>query len=616
MSMATRTTFPSAPQLPQKPTPLAYEQACRLILRQRFKGVRNAALVIVALATPISTLNFSSGLVSFIFKNLIHIALVTAFGVFPTLVARKLRRQAPSTPRPKTLIAEIASISPLYVGIHAASGAMVASLYAFFLGSYVPGIKFSLFTGSNRHPYSLNERHLMLVIGNVLLAIIYSIQDSIVNRDPKWLRKFGGLAQRRSAATWKAATKSSRFALVYWAAFLMFYVLLRVPFWGIVNRLFGFVIGPFLHFIVRPRAVWQIISFTLFWRMLVLQFSTLVMWDVAGAYFEINASHYILLSQFKEDANASLIAGLQSKDDYYKYFAFAELANVVATRPPRRVALFSDLKANPTPWEQVCRECLLLLGKDYSALVNRNAPLPSAPAPTPAPTINPKPTQPQAKDALYKPSASTTGPLDAFVGAANTVANVVPTNLNVPSIFLSTSAVPSNLVPVADVQATLQKWKLPDLTGLSKAIVDMLPPNVAGQLRLGWNVLFAERQEAVLEGLLQGRDADVWAIQALSMLVTHSLQEDPYGRVQRDIPRVLEAMIAYLGALEQLVDEVNALPVTTLGAEDAIKNVAQPVAEALRDGIRMIVLEFGPRLTAFSFPPRIAKRLQTMVDYL
>lgn len=66
---------------------------------------------------------------------------------------------------------------------------------------------------------------------------------------------------------------------------------------------------------------------------------------------------------------------------------------------------------------------------------------------------------------------------------------------------------------------------------------------------------------------------------ALSMLVAHSLQEDPYGRVQRDIPRVLEAMITYLGALEQLVDEVNALPVTTLRSEDAIKNIAQPVAE-------------------------------------
>lgn len=32
----------------------------------------------------------------------------------------------------------------------------------------------------------------MLVIGNVLLAIIYSVQDSVVNRNPKWLRKFVG----------------------------------------------------------------------------------------------------------------------------------------------------------------------------------------------------------------------------------------------------------------------------------------------------------------------------------------------------------------------------------------------------------------------------------------
>lgn len=52
--------------------------------------------------------------------------------------------------------------------------------------------------------------------------------------------------------------------------------------------------------------------------MFVLQITTLVMWDVAGEWFEINASQVIHLSQFKEDPNASLIAGLQSKDTYYK----------------------------------------------------------------------------------------------------------------------------------------------------------------------------------------------------------------------------------------------------------------------------------------------------------
>lgn len=64
---------------------------------------------------------------------------------------------------------------------------------------------------------------------------------------------------------------------------------------------------------------------------------------------------------------------------------------------------------------------------------------------------------------------------------------------------------------------------------------------------------------------------------ALSTLVASSLQEDPYGRVQRDIPRVLEALVAYLGALEQLVDEMNVEP--TPYTEDAIKRVVQPVAD-------------------------------------
>ncbi|KAG9097458.1 cytochrome P450-dit2 [Ceratobasidium sp. 370] len=140
----------------------------------------------------------------------------------------------------------------------------------------------------------------------------------------------------------------------------------------------------------------------------------------------------------------------------------------------------------------------------------------------------------------------------------------------------------------------------------------ILPPNVAFWLRWAWDMLFVERQSAKLEALLQNRAADVWAIEALSTLVTHSLQEDPYGRVQRDIPRVLEALVSYLGALEQLVEETNATP--TPNTEDTIKTVVQPVAEALREGIRMIVLEFGPRLTAFTFPPRVAKRLQTMFN--
>jgi nucleoporin NDC1 len=42
----------------------------------------------------------------------------------------------------------------------------------------------------------------------------------------------------------------------------------------------------------------------------------------------------------------------------------------------------------------------------------------------------------------------------------------------------------------------------------------------------------------------------------LAYLVAHSLTEDPYGVVQRDLPRVLEALVSYLVALEALAQEL------------------------------------------------------------
>ncbi|CAE6408114.1 unnamed protein product [Rhizoctonia solani] len=600
MSSITRTTFPAA-QLPTKPTSTAYENACRHILGQRFRQLLHKAATLAAIVVPLSTLTLRFSL-SWLIKILIHISLTFIFGLLPTLVGRKIRRRALQQPRPKTLIAEICALSPLHLVVYAISGFAVAECYATFLGMHIQGLKFSLFTGSNRYPWSVNERHVMLLWGNVILGVGYAALDGVQHRYPAWLRRFGGFTQRRSAATWKSISRSVVLAAYYWPVFIVAYFVFRVPVLVASNRFLGFVLSPFLHFMMRGGAFWQLISWSLFWRMFVLQFTTLVMWDVAGEWFEINASQVIHLSQFKEDPNATLIAGLQSQDSYYKvgslissyvlglkdeqYFAFAELANVVSTRPPRRVALFSDLKANPTAWEQVCRES--------------PAPAPNAPTATRKSTLS--------TDPVYKNPTQSAGPIDAFVGAANTVATVIPANLSVPAIFLPTPH-PTALAP--SVPSVVSNWKLslPKIVDLSK-MIDRLPPVWARRVRS----VVQERKEAVLESLLEGRAADVWIVEALSSLIAHSLQEDPYGRVQRDIPRVLEAFVSYLGALEQLIDETNAD--LEPESEDAVRAVVQPVADALREGIRTIVLEFGHRLKAFTFPPRVAKRLQTMVDYL
>ncbi|CAE6506392.1 unnamed protein product [Rhizoctonia solani] len=626
MATITRTTFPAA-QPPVKPTPASYENACRHILGQRFRQLLQKTAALALFVVPVSTLSLRGPFLSLLFTNLIHVSVAFIFGVLPTLVSRKIRRRAPQTPRPKTLIAELSAISPLDLAGYAVSGFAIAECYATFTGMHVQGLKLSLFTGSNRYPWSINERHIMLLTGNAILGIGYAALDGVRHRNPAWLRRFGGLTQRRSAATWKSISRSAVLAAYYWPIFIVAYFVCRVPLLLALNKFLGFILSPFLHFMMRGGAFWQLLSWSLFWRMFVLQLTTLVMWDVAGEWFEINASQVIHLSQFKEEPNATLIAGLQSQNPYYKYFAFAELANVVSTRPPRRVALFSDLKANPTAWEQVCRECLLFLGQDYARVVTRSgAPaagksmssltvldtkLTSSPA-VPAPATNASATNkksPISTDPVYKKPTQSAGPIDAFVGAANTVATVIPANLTVPAIFLPTphpTAAPPSSAPLT---ASGWKFNLSEMMGLDK-LVNQLPPVWARRVRS----VFQERKEAVLEGLLEGRAADVWIIEALSTLVAHSLQEDPYGRVQRDIPRVLEAFVSYLGALEQLIEETNAD--LTPESEDAVRAVVQPVADALREGIRTIVIEFGHRLKAFTFPPRVAKRLQTMVDYL
>jgi nucleoporin NDC1 len=116
---------------------------------------------------------------------------------------------------------------------------------------------------------------------------------------------------------------------------------------------------------------------------------------------------------------------------------------------------------------------------------------------------------------------------------------------------------------------------------------------------------------------------------ALSHLVTASLQEDDFGVVQQELPKILEAFVTYLRALEALIDELNqAGP----DAQAAVLEVVAPVNSgasrcarrcgsvrdartALQTGLSRMVDVLGPHLGAFRFPPAVAKRLQLAVDW-
>ena len=160
----------------------------------------------------------------------------------------------------------------------------------------------------------------------------------------------------------------------------------------------------------------------------------------------------------------------------------------------------------------------------------------------------------------------------------------------------------------------------------------------------------------------------------LCRLVCASLAEDTFGVVQRDIPKILEALLAFLEALEEYQAELNAkyaMPSEDILAGLAPKEVAEretlvmeaarasevcwvvtdgecPLSlsdrgrgsadlrfafcllslrflrwgargahahTAIKEGIVQIVRTFGEKLAAFKFPPRVAGKLQGFVDY-
>ena len=117
----------------------------------------------------------------------------------------------------------------------------------------------------------------------------------------------------------------------------------------------------------------------------------------------------------------------------------------------------------------------------------------------------------------------------------------------------------------------------------------------------------------------------------LSHYVCASLMEDQYGIVQRDIPKILEAMVRFLGVVDKWRAEISAgsslADSTATTAErpnqdqqaEEERSKANAVLTELSDGLKesigRIVRTFGDKLMAFRFPPVVASGLQAFMDY-
>jgi len=384
-------------------------------------------------------------------------------------------------------------------------------------------------------------------------------------------------------------------------------VLYQIPFVSIFLRPFTahFLKGPWTFSLpLNYYAVWS--------RAWLLSFSTFLNWEIADSLFEnvvagvsLNFFNPMLLTElpFKPtplssaaaDPNTVLVSGIASTNRIFRFFAYSELRELsldnATSASTRRTALFGDPKSSLNLWGFFVRESLLLLGHDYQTFLRRGKPVPAPAAPPlPKPKIEFDPKivtpAPLLRQRVFKATAESPGlaALDALAsdGPIAKVVDVGADATHVPELFRSVEK------QVLASPAGEKGKKITNNAGLSSRLnaqlTSMLHPLVAnvpdplkdafGRLLRWWS---EERLSKVVEASLPFRELDVvvldgelpylhlyllqsyFASLVLSYLVCASLTEDRYGIVQRDIPKILEAMVSFLISVEEYQREINAL---------------------------------------------------------
>lgn len=589
-----------------------------------------------------------------------------SFGVLPVIAMRKVYLTSAATPATspaKMLTNAIAKPSTRRcLAVYMSCTLMLVTLY---MGSFTSeereNLRLNVFVKSRKHPYYLNGRLLFLILAQSWLAASFLLRNIMLDR---------------FVFRWTKPLNSSE--LPYAPSNLLKLLLTMALFTSFSLTLYGVVFGlsrmlvlplllklPVVSSIVRPfvahfaRGTWTLTLPLLHWSLLVRSFTmglvTLMSWEFAESLFDAYVPQPIKVGTLTADPNVTVVSGITTQDAVFAHFAYSELVELASDESSagsaRRTALFGDQKYSPSLWNVLARQSLLRLGQDYQTFLRRGAPV--TPPVVVAPAI-PKPKDPPStpliRKAIFKaPRQSPLGSMLDSVSsdselskAAEAVAGEMEeraSQMHIPELFRSVApssvaAPAANAVLAKPASGTISSF----ITQVELRIRDLVVswcPDWLKESAMRWNKWFyRERLNKVVEVGLPNRELDALIIEALSHFVCASLSEDRYGVVQRDIPRIIEAFLSFLSAIEEYQIEVNAkyTPPTPdeLSQGDAkileekemmrlevarAGDVLVVVSDALKTGVANISRTFGDKLVAFKFPPRTARKLQSFVDY-
>ena len=275
-------------------------------------------------------------------------------------------------------------------------------------------------------------------------------------------------------------------------------------------------------------------------------------------------------------------------------FALWELAYVAKDFDTRRQAIYQDIDRKDGPmWSQVYAICIDLVKSVETRIDNYNKP-------AKPPPVEEKPAQPKQRvsaplrdDPVLRNKARSNTARDGMEKAVSQIAR-------------SPGASPvSKLSPLAKKTWNEAKDRL-----LSRSQQEAMSPEHlrsqleqrAGGLMNTWLVrMFIQRSfrtefaAAVLGGPYAEPAMHINAIIALTQLAIHSLAEDQFGNVHRDVPSIVRSLTALVKKLDAFKQRFPSHWMEAKGDRDTPE--IDEILEAARAGLSAVVAGFEPYMT-------------------
>ncbi|KAK3304630.1 nucleoporin protein Ndc1-Nup [Chaetomium strumarium] len=335
-------------------------------------------------------------------------------------------------------------------------------------------------------------------------------------------------------------------------------------------------------------------SFSNILRCYLVSLMLMFAWTVANNAFSLflvksPLKHGKPLTSDSKDPNGSLLNGLKNKKLSIKCFAMWELAFIARDFPERRKAIFEDIDRKDGPmWSQVYKLCLDILKTMETNIDTYVAP----PAPAPAPAEPPaeerkRTTSPPKDDPIFQPIHANKG------NFLNRVEKAVNQTALAPGQASQLSPAAKRAVESAKqglIKLQKEATGTEDTQGLFKDLaLKVLHSPVGWPFRQHYR---RRLTHAVFGGPYGEPSLYINAAVALSQLAVHSLHEDKYGNVQRDVAAIIRALTGLAKKLDGFKAEL-ATHWTDVEGKRECPEVEQ-VLEAVRDALAKLVGAFSP----------------------